>query len=108
MSFLLFFWGGDAVNCDRLFNPLFQKEKCIPMPIAALFTIVRRGNNPRAHQQMNGQRCGACAQWSTIQPQKEWRQAIFSNMMGLQIIAPSEASQKEKDKYHVTSFICGI
>ena len=28
--------------------------------------------------------------------------------MGLEIIILSEVSQKEKDKYHMISFICGI
>ena len=29
-------------------------------------------------------------------------------MMDLQIITLNKVSQKEKDKYHMTSFICGI
>ena len=28
--------------------------------------------------------------------------------MDLEIITPSEVSQKEKDKYHMISLICGI
>ena len=28
--------------------------------------------------------------------------------MDLEIIAPSEVSQTEKDKYHIISLICGI
>ena len=31
-----------------------------------------------------------------------------STWMDLEIITPSEVSQKEKDKYHMISLICGI
>ena len=33
---------------------LIQKDTCTPMPIAALFTVAKYGNNLNAHQQMNG------------------------------------------------------
>ena len=39
---------------------------------------------------------------------KEQNHAICSNRMDLEIIILSEVSQKEKDKYHMISLICGI
>jgi len=33
---------------------------------------------------------------------------FVSTRMGLEIIIPSEVSQKEKDKYYIISLICGI
>ena len=39
---------------------------------------------------------------------KEWNNVICSNVMQLEIIILSEVSQKEKDKYNMTSVICGI
>ena len=34
--------------------------------------------------------------------------AFTATWMDLEIIIPSEVSQKEKDKYHMISLICGI
>ena len=39
---------------------------------------------------------------------KEWNDAIFSNIEDLEIIILGEVSQKEKDKYHMISLVCGI
>jgi len=39
---------------------------------------------------------------------KEGNLAICENMMGFEGIMLSEISQVEKDKYCMTSFICGI
>ena len=33
---------------------------------------------------------------------------VAATQMGLEIIIPSEVSQKQKDKYHMISLICGI
>ena len=38
----------------------------------------------------------------------ERNHAIYSNMMDLEIIILSDASQTEKDKYYMISPICGI
>ena len=40
--------------------------------------------------------------------EKEWSNAICSNMMHLEITILSEVSQTEKNEYHMTSLICGI
>ena len=39
---------------------------------------------------------------------KEWNNAICSNMDELEIVILNEVSQKEKNKYHMISFMCGI
>ena len=39
---------------------------------------------------------------------KEWNKAICSNIDATGIIILSEVSQKEKDKYHMISLVCGI
>ena len=39
---------------------------------------------------------------------KEWNNAICTTWIKLEIIIPSEISQKEKDKYHTISLIYGI
>ena len=39
---------------------------------------------------------------------KEQNNAIAATCMELEIVIPSEASQKEKDKYHMISLKCGI
>ena len=39
---------------------------------------------------------------------KEWNNAICSNMDEPEIVILNEVSQKEKDKYHMISFMCGI
>ena len=48
-------------------------------------------------------------QWNTTQPQKRTEIMPFAvTWMDLEIIILSEVSQKEKDKYHMISLICGI
>ena len=47
---------------------IIQRDTCIPMFIAALFTIARHGNNLNVHRQMNGKRrCGTYTQWNVTQ-----------------------------------------
>ena len=46
-----------------------------------------------------------------LRHEKEWNNEILpsaATWMGLEIIIPSEESQKEKDKYHRILLICGI
>ena len=82
----------------------------MPMFIAALFTIARSWKQPK---------CPSTDKWIkkmwytyTI----EYYSAIKRNEIGsfvetwmdLEIIILSKVSQKEKDKYHMVSLICGI
>ena len=48
-------------------------------------------------------------QWNTIRPLKKDKIMPFAaTWMELEILILSEVSQKEKDKYHMISLICGI
>ena len=58
---------------------------------------------------MNGyKRWGTYIQWNTTQPQKENEMMLFAaTWMQSEILILNEESQKEKDKYHMISLICG-
>ena len=56
---------------------------------------------------MNGQRrSGTFMQCNITQPQKGWNNAIWSNMDGPENFY-TNWNKSEKDKHHMTSFICG-
>ena len=88
---------------------IIQKDTCTPMFIAALFTIAKTWKQPK---------CPSTDEWIkmwyiyTI----EYYSAIKKNeimpfaarWMQLEIIIVGEESQKDKDKYHMISLICGI
>ena len=89
---------------------IIQKESCIKMFIAALFTIARTWKQPR---------CPSTDEWInkmwhiyTI----EYYSAIKGNeielfvvrWMDLQSVIQSEVSQKEKNKYRMLTHIYGI
>ena len=48
------------------------------------------------------------AQWNITQPLKRIEMPFAATWRYLEIIILSEISQKEKDKYHMISLICGI
>ena len=88
---------------------IIQKDTCTPMFIAALFTIAKVWKQPKCP--------------TTDEQTKMWfiytieyYSAIIKNenlpfaaiWMDLEIIILHEVSQKEKDKYHMISLICGI
>ena len=92
---------------DKIIIP---KDTCTPMFTAALFTIAKTRKRPK---------CPSTVEWlkkmwfiSTM----EYYSAIKKNkilpfaatQMDLEIITLSEVSQKEKDKYHMISLMCGI
>ena len=89
---------------------IIQKKSWTTMFIAALFTIARTWKQPK---------CPLTDEWIKqmwhIYPM-EYHSAIKKNeimpfaatWMDLEIIILSEVSQKEKDKYHDISLICGI
>ena len=89
---------------------IMQKDTCIPMFIAAVFTIVKAWKQPK---------CPLTDEWIKKMwyiYTTEYYSAIKKNeimpfaatWMDLEIIILSEVSQKEKDKYHMISPICGI
>ena len=89
---------------------IIRKDTCTPMFITALFTVAKTCKQPK---------CPLIDEWI----KKMWKiyrmeyySAIKKNeimpfavtWMQLEIIILSKVSQKEKDKYHMISLICGI
>ena len=89
---------------------IIQKDTCTPMFIAALFTIAKTRKQPK---------CPSTDEWIKKMwyiYTMEYFSAIKKNKImpfaatykQLEIIILSEVSQKEKDKDHIISLICGI
>ena len=89
---------------------VIQKDTCTPMFIAALFTIAKTWKQCK---------CPSTNEWikkmwyiytmeyySAIQ--KNEIMPFAATWMDLKIIILSEVNQKEKNKYHMISLICGI
>ena len=89
---------------------IIQKDPCTPMFIAALFTIARTWKQPK---------CPKTDEWIkkiwyiyTV----EYYSAIKRNeigsfvelLMDLESVIQSEVSQKEKNKYRILTYLCGI
>ena len=87
-----------------------EKDTCIPLFIAALFTIARTWKQPR---------CPLTDEWI----KKLWYiyimeyysaikrsafESVLKRWMNLESIIQSEVSQKEKDNYHILMHIYGI
>ena len=89
---------------------VIQKESCTTMFTAALFTITRTWKQPKCP--LTDETIKKMWHIYTV----EYYSAIKKNelmpsattWMDLEIIILSEASQKEKDNYHMISLICGI
>ena len=88
----------------------FEKDRCTPMFIAALFTIAKIWKQPK---------CPSVDEWI----KKRWyiytmeyysairKKQILpftTTWMELKVIMLSEISQAEKDKYQMISLICGV
>ena len=88
-----------------------EKDTCIPMFTAALFTIARKQKQPT--------RCPLTGEWIKLQYiyivkhysaiKTSAFESILMRWMNLETIIQSEVSQKEKDKYHIMMhiYICG-
>ena len=87
-----------------------EKDTCIPLFIAALFTIARTWKQPR---------CPLTDEWIKqfwyiytmeyyLAIKRNTFKSILMRWMNLEPIIQSEVSQKEKDKYHILTHICGI
>ena len=85
-----------------------ERDTCMPLIIAALFTIVRTWKQPR---------CPLSDEWI----KKLWHiyimeyysvierntfESVLMRWMDLELMIQSELSQKEKDKYHILMRIC--
>ena len=87
--------------------------RCIPLFIAALFTIAKTWKQPR---------CPSTDEWieklwytytmkyySAIKKKKQNTfESVLMRLMNLERIIQSEVSQKEKDKYCILAHIYGI
>ena len=87
-----------------------EKDTCIPLFIAALFTIARTWKQPR---------CPSTDEWIkklwyiyTMEYYSAMKRDAFESVlirwMNLESIIQSEVSQKEKDKYRILTHIYGI
>ena len=87
---------------------IIQKDTRIPMFIAALFTIARSWKQPKCPSTD-----GRIKMWYIYT--MEYYSAIKRNEIGsfvetwmdLETVIQSKVSQKEKNKYHVLTHICG-
>ena len=89
---------------------MVRKDTCIPIFIAALFTIAKTWKQPK---------CPSTEEWIKEMwyiYKMEYYSAIkrkeilslVATWMDLEIVIVSEVSQTQKDKYHVISLICVI
>ena len=82
-----------------------EKDTCIPLFIAALFTIARTWKQPR---------CPLTDEWikklSYIYTavKRNTFESVLMRWMNLEPIIQSEVSQKEKEKYHILTHIYRI
>ena len=88
---------------------IVQKESCTAMFIEALFTIARTWKQPK---------CPSTDEWIKKMLYiytMEYYSAIKRNEIGslvemwmdVETVVQSEVSQKEKNKYHILTHICG-
>ena len=87
-----------------------QKDTCTPMSIAALFTIAKTWKQHK---------CPSPDEWIkkmwyiyTIEATRPLKMneimPFAATWMDLEIIIQNKVSQKDKDKYHMLSLMCGI
>ena len=88
---------------------IIQKDTCTPMFTAALFTIAKTWKQPKrpSTDEWIKKICIYTMEYySAIKKNKIM--PFAATWMQLEIMILSEVSQKEKDKYHMISLICGI
>ena len=87
-----------------------KEDTCIPMFIAALFTVARTWKQPRCSSTDEQIKkiwyiyTGKC--YSTIK--KNESESVLVRWMNLRACYHSEVSQKEKNKYTILTYICVI
>ena len=90
-------------------KPKLKKDTCIPLFIAALFTIARTWKQPR---------CPSTDEWIKLWHiftrdyysaiKRKAFESVLMSWMNLEPIIQSKVSQKEKDKYCIVTHIYGI
>ena len=87
-----------------------EKDTCIPLFIAALFTIARTWKQPRyllpGEWIKKSWYIYAMEYYSAIK--RNTFESVLMRWMNLEPIIQSEVSQKEKDRYHILTHIYGI
>ena len=87
-----------------------EKDTCIPLFTAALFTRARRWKQPRCpstdEQIMKLWYIYTLKYYSAIK--RDTFESVLKRQMNLEPIIQSEGSQKEKDKYHILTHKYGI
>ena len=86
-----------------------EKDTCIPMFIAAIFTTTGTREQPRfpwAEEQIRKLYTYAMEYYSAIK--RNTFESVLMRWMNLEPIIQSEVSQEEKDKYHILMQIYGI
>ena len=79
------------------------------MFIAALFTIARAWKQPNVQRQMNGKDDMVQIYNGYYSAMKRNKTGSFVEMwMDQESIIQSEVHQKEKNKYHILTHVCGI
>ena len=79
------------------------------MFIAALFTIARAWKQPNVQRQMNRKDDMVHIYNRYYSATKRNKTGSFVEMwMDLESIIQSEVNQKEKNKYHILTHVCGI
>ena len=96
-----------GIYLDKTFP---EEDTCTRMFTAALFTIAKTWEQPKCP--LTDEQIKKMSYIYTMEYcsaiKKQQNNAICSNMMALEILVLSKLSQKEKDKYHMISLICGI
>ena len=88
---------------------LIWKDTCTPLFIAALFTTAttrKESKDPLTEEWIKMWNIYAMEYYSNIK--KNEIMSFVTTWMDLEIVILSEVSQTEKEKYHITSLICGI
>ena len=91
-----------------LAKTFIHKDMCTLMSIAALFTIAKTWKQPKypsADEWIKMWYLYVMENYSAIRKNKIMP---FAAWMELEILILSEVSQKEKDRFHMVSLICGI
>ena len=87
-----------------------KTKTCIPLLIAALFTIARTWKQPRYPS--TDERIKRLWYIYTMEYysaiKRNTLELVLMNWMNLEPIIQSEVSQKEKDKYHILTHIYGV
>ena len=87
-----------------------EKDTCIPLLIAALFTIARMWKQPRRPSTDEWIKrllyIYTMEYYSAVK--RNTFESVLTRWMNLEPIIQSAVSQKEKDKYHILMYIHGI